>query len=203
MSNMFEIETKNVLREAAKSTMELLNQQVRISISRECLEQLEGNEIFAEETKEGITREFFKSLAVPVLNHLIESLDLKKFNDSTTMALIRGTADEKLDLTSFSGEDIFDIMDSEGAFEKIYEPEFKKQLVFNEAIELVTKKGNISINTAIKRVVADMQSEDYVDRQIEESNKLCDQIASIINPIVDFYLEHETEFILAIMMKKK
>lgn len=203
MSNMFEVETKNVLTEAAKKVMELLDQEVRISISRECLEKLEENEIFAEATKEGVSREFFRSLVVPSLNHLIDNLNLEKFNDSMTMTLIRGSLDEKLDLTSFSGEDIFEIADSAGALAKIYEPEFKKKIVFNEAIELVTQKGNISINAAIKKVVADMQSEDYVARQIERSNELCDKIANIINPIVDFYLEHETEIILAVMMKKK
>lgn len=200
MGNMFELETKKVLAEAAQKAMEVLNQEVIISVSRECLQKLDENEVFAAATKEGITREFLKSMVVPALNHLIDNLNLEKFNNSMTKALI---LDEKIDLTAFTGEDIFDVMDSAGAFEKVYEPEFKKQIIFNEAVELATQKGNISMNTAIKRVIADMESADYIDRQIEKANKIFDQIASIINSILEFYLEHEVEIILRIAMSKK
>lgn len=200
MGNTFELETKKVLTEAAQKAMEVLNQEVRISVSRECLEKLDENEIFAEATKEGITREFLKSMVVPALNHLIDNLNLEKFNNSMTKALI---LDEKIDLTAFTGKDIFEAMEAAGAFEKVYEPEVKKQIIFNEAVELATQKGNISMNTAIKRVIADMESADYIDRQIEKANKLFDQIASIINPIVEFYLKHEVEIILKIAMSKK
>lgn len=200
--NMFEMEAKNVLKEAVRNIMEVVNQEVIISVSRECLDKLEENESFAEVTKEGISREALRSGIVTAFNDLIRNLNLEKFNDSTTMELIRGTLHERLDLTSFTGEDIFDIMDSAGLFSEIYKPEFKKTVIFNRAIELVAQSGNISFNTAVKRAIADVETKDYITREFEKSN-LFNRIASSINLIVEFYLEHETEFILAIMMKKK
>lgn len=203
MRNSFAIESKNVFKEAARNIMEVANTEVIISVSRECIDNLEKNKTFAEATKEGLSRETLRNSIVPAFNYLISNLNLEKFNTSTTMQLIRGAVYEELDLTSFSGEDIFDIMDSEGLFAEIYKPEFKKQLIFNEAIELVAQKGNISFNEAIERTIEEMKSETYSTRQLEKSEILSNRIASSINLIVEFYLEHETEIILAIMMKKK
>ncbi len=203
MGNKFGMEAKGVLKEAGQSIMgELLDQEVIISVSRKCLDKLEENEIFAEATKKGMSKEFIKSMVVPPLNYLIENLNLEKFNASMTMALINGALHEELDLTSFTGEYIFDIMDSVGVFDEMYKPEFKKNIIFNEAIELAALDGNISLNMAVERAIENMQSKEYAINQIEKANKLSDKIASSINSIVEFYLKNETAIILAIMAKK-
>lgn len=203
MDKMLELRTKLAITTSVQEFMEVMKRKIKISVSREALEKLEENELFASATKEGFSKEELKGIIVPILDYIIENIDIERIQNSKTMALIQVFIAEKdIDISTIDGETIFELLDSKEVLKELCYPEFKKQVVFAEAAGLAINQGNISFNTAIKRTIGLMQSGSPEFWGIEEDKKEIDEILNIINNLVDFYLDNEALFILEFVTKK-
>lgn len=203
MDKMLEVRTKLAITISVQEFMEVMKRKINFFVSRDALEKLEENELFASATKEGFSKEELKKIMVPVLDYIIENIDIERIKNSKTMALIQFfVTDNAIDISTIDGESIFELVDSKGAIKELYYPEFKKQAVFTEAARLAINQGNISFNTAIKRTIGLMQSGSSKFWGIEESEREIDEILNIINNLVDFYLDNELSFISEFITKK-
>lgn len=196
MSELLKLQTKIMLAEAVSQLSELKKRYVTVSFSSEDLRKLEENELFVQATKEGFSKETCKKMYVPILDHFIKQVDMERIKGSTTMKLVETRYSKKIDLESVTGEYLFNLMDSKGFFEKLCEPEFKKACIFNEACKLTVNKGNISFNTALKKTIAFVDTDEYILSEVESSKKTVSALWDIINPLIQFYLENEIRFLL-------
>lgn len=201
MNSIFEMKAENTLQTVLAEFKRLKEQKVKVTISKEKLKRLEENELFVAATKEGFSKETVRTIMEPIFDYFIENIDLERIENSTTMRLIK--IYKGIDLTSISGALIFDFLDEKEYLEDAYTPEFKKQIIFEEACELMISAGNISLNTAIKRTIAKLESENYISLAIEEGKMFINGIMNIINPLIEFYLENENEIIAKVLKIKK
>lgn len=196
MNEVLKLQTKMMLANAVSQFSELMGRNVRVSFSQENLRKLEENELFAQATKEGFSKETLRQICVPFFDNFIKQVDMERIKGSITMQFVKGRYPGKIDLEAVTGAYIFDLMDSKGLIEKCCEPEFKKAKIFAEACKLTVNKGNISFNTALKRTIAFMESEDYISSKIEEGKKTASSLWDILNPLIEFYLENEMYFLV-------
>ncbi len=202
MDKMLELKTKLAITTSVQEFMDVMKRKIRIPVSREALEKLEENELFTSATKEGFSKEEMKGIIVPILDYIIENIDIERIKNSKTMALMQFFVLEKdIDISTIDGETIFELLDSKEALKELYYPDFKKQIVFAEATRLAINQGNISFNTAIKSTIGLMQAGSPEFWGIEEDKKDIDEILNIINNLVDFYLDNEALFILGFATK--
>lgn len=197
MNSIFEMKAENTLQTVLAELKRLKEQKVKVTISKEKLKKLEENELFVAATKEGFSKETVRTIIESMFDYFIENIDLERIENSTTMRLIK--IYKGIDLTSISGALIFDFLDEQGILEEMYNPEFKKQCIFEEACELMISAGNISFNTAIKRTIAKLETENFISSTIEEEKKDINGILNIINPLIEFYLENENEIIARVL----
>lgn len=196
MDKKLKLETELVMLTSVQEFMEVVKRKIKISISREALEKLEENELFASATKEGFSKEELKKIAVPALDYIIENIDIERIKTSKTMILLQVfVTDNFIDISTINGETIFEFLDSKEVLKELCYPEFKKQVVFAEAARLAINQGNISFNTAIKRTIGLMQSGSPEFWEIDEDKREIDEILNIINNLVNFYLDNESSFI--------
>lgn len=196
MDKKLKLETELLMLTSVQEFMEVVKRKIKISISREALEKLEENELFASATKEGFSKEELKKIAVPALDYIIENIDIERIKNSKTMILLQVfVTDNSIDISTINGETIFEFLDSKEVLKELCYPEFKKQVVFAEAARLAINQGNISFNTAIKRTIGLMQSGSPEFWEIDEDKREIDEILNIINNLVNFYLDNESSFI--------
>lgn len=84
--------------------------------------------------------------------------------------------------------------------EKSLLPEFKKNLIYTRALELTVEKGNISFKTAIKKAIVEFNDEEkFIKTIIKDFSEDSNEYISIINSLIDFYIENEVSFIAEIL----
>lgn len=203
MNKMLELETKLMVKTSLQEIVENVKRKVIFSVPYEDLKKLEENELFVEATKEGFSKEELEKAVVPLLNYIIENINVEKIINSRTMKLAQLLyINKEIDVQNINGKAIFEWLDVNGCFADVYSTEFKKQRIFTEAAKLAINKGNITFDTAVKRTIFKMEVGDSEFWGFETGKKEIDSIINVINNLVDFYLENELEFISSFMTKK-
>ena len=181
----------------------MLKEKVRFTVPRKEFDELESNELFAAATKEGFSKETLKAMFEPKIDFLLEKINWKKIQGSSVTLLAKILLDdEQIDLSSIDGAFLFAYADANNILDEFLTPEFKKQYIFSEACKLTVEKGNISFNTAIKRTINKMQSDSFIQSEIENAKEALSNFANLINPWIEFYFENENELLATFIAYK-
>lgn len=200
MKASLKMKGKNILTTVVEDVKDFKTKRASFSISQEELKKLDKNVFFAEATKEGFSKEIIRKIYEPALDYIIEKLDLKKISKSLTMTYIK-LRYRKINLKTINGSSLFDLLDSNGLLDYACSPEYKKEIICRNAYKLVVNEGDISFNTALKRSMTYIDSQEFICSEIKLKKQELLDLVNIINPLINFYFENEKDFI-ALFLKK-
>lgn len=180
------------------------NKRSSVSITTKDIRSLE--EVcpeFVAATQTGFSEEEVKHFIVRAFDALFGALNIGKLENTLSNVLISVALEKKIDFSQFSGIGIYNYLRNKKSFSKYLEPEYKKKIIFGEAIKIAVEAKTISFNTAVKRAIRKINEEGFTPKFDEEDREFIDDISGIINPLIDLYIDNEMDILAAIMSKKK
>ena len=176
----------------------------KVSISNERLEELESNEFFSQATQTGFSKDTIKQIVTLIFDYIIENSKIKQLSNTKIYPLIQGILDSTFGITfnveTLNGDSIFESADSMGKLDSFASTKFKKQIIFEKAIDLTITKKNISFNTAIKRAITLIESEDCSTSVPNELKEKLDIYVKSIDTLIDFCIKNE--FLILLLLLK-
>lgn len=192
---------KNALTDFFDGLKRVHNSKVKAEISTERIRQLEEtNPEFAEATQEGFTEEQTKRMLVDLADCFVKQLHLEQLEKSFAMMLFSIKV-QKVDFSKFTGAALYEYLLEHDALKELRSPDFKKKYIVSSAAELTVEKGNITFNTAIRKVIEKCNSGTFIEEEVKKAKPEIDAVCEVINQLIDWYMENETD-LMGMLMKE-
>ncbi len=189
------VELTKALTDFFEGLKRIHQNKVNAKISMDRIRQLEEkNPEFAEATQEGFTEEQIKRLLVNELDYLINKLNPKRLEKSFAVMLFSIKV-QKIDFTKCTGTALYEYLAEHEALEGLLSPDFKKKYIVSSAAEMTVEKGNITFNTAMRRVIEKCNSGSFIEDEIKSMKPELDAVCEVINQLVDWYMANETDLL--------
>lgn len=183
------------LKKVVDGFKQMKDSKLRAEFSVDRVKQLEETmPEFAEATQEGFTPEQTKRIITELADYFIEQMKLDRLEKSYIITLLKLKVKE-IDFSKCTGEALYEYAVENNLVEILNAPDFKKKCIVTAAVEMVVKKGNITFNTAIRRIINKSTTDEFVNEQIEETKPDVAEFCTVINPLIDWYLENETDIL--------
>lgn len=175
------------------------NSKVKAEIPVDQIRQLEETmPEFAEETQSGFTAEQTKRIVIELADYFFEQMKLERLEKSLSFTLFKIKV-KNIDFSACTGAALYEYMLEKDMVKELCTPDFKKRCMVAAAMSLTVEKGNITFNTAMRRIINKCRTDKFVEEEIEESKQDLVEICETVNPIIEWYLENETEILQWIM----
>lgn len=187
------IECINKAQALSKKSM-----KVRINVA-ELDELAEKNPEFAAATEEGFSEEVVKQYVIKSFDLLLTPINLEKLQASMLYLITSVKLGKQANISKLDGEAVYNFISEREEFANLMSPAFKKQCIFSEAVKLVVKKKTISFNTAVRQAIKKYENNAMLDDVDKEDLEMFEEIAAIVNPLIDVYLENELDILASIL----
>lgn len=199
---MKELEKKNKVQQTIQECLERLkalnSKTMSFKVKRTDIDDLEANHPqFAEATKTGFSKEQMKQSFISFFDEAIAPLNVYRLEHSITNVVVSVSIGHKLDFSILTGEKMYEFVKDSDAFKDLCTPDFKKRFIVSKAINRMMSAKTISFNTAVRKVIEDGERNGYDLGVNEEVRQQLKEMAEIINPLIDLYLEHEIDILAA------
>lgn len=192
---------KNIdtLMECAERFQNFCKQRITTWIDSGEIERLDRDcPEFAEATREGFTEEEIKFYVVTSFNFLLDPINLGKLDETLISVIAKIQRKKEFQFGEITGETVYQYVSKRKEFEELRQPLFKKKIIFQNAVEMVVEKKNISFNTAVKRAIEEFEKNKFKVRDRAKTEAMFAELAGVINPLIDLFVDNEIEILSAL-----